>query len=241
MTLPSTSAWASGLTRPSPHETTRHYGKYRGTVSDNQDPRHQGRLKVRVPEVLADVESGWAMPCAPFGGDRIGVYLVPPVGAGVWVEFEAGDMSRPIWTGGWWASDKVPTDESGTQATPDVKLTRSEQGLIVALHDDNQTIAISDDSGSNILKIEVQAGTVTVRASTKVVVDAPSIELVANASHSAVFGDQLSSYLNQLVQSINLHMHPGQMAGPFPVSPTPPTPPALTPTPDILSTTVKVG
>jgi len=222
-------------------ETTRHYGKYRGTVTDNQDPRSQGRVRVKVPEVLADVDSGWALPCAPYAGDTTGAYAVPPVGAGVWVEFEAGDVSRPIWVGGWWGSDKVPTDESGTKATPDVKVTRSEQGLIIALHDDSQTIAVSDSNGSNLLKIEVQAGTVTIKASTKVVVDAPSIELVANATHPGVFGDQLTTYLNQLVQSINLHMHPGQMAGPFPVTPAPPTAPAMPPTPDLLSQTVKLG
>src|SRR3954451_14938145 len=93
------------------------FGKFRGTVSDNQDPRHQGRLKVQVPEVLGTVDSGWALPCVPYAGDKSGVHTVPSVGAGVWVEFEAGDVSRPIWVGCWWGSDKVPEDEDGTQAT----------------------------------------------------------------------------------------------------------------------------
>jgi len=224
-----------------PRQTTRHYGKYRGTVTDNQDPRGQGRIRVSVPEVLVDVDSGWALPCAPYAGDKTGAYAMPPKDAGVWVEFEAGDVSRPIWVGGWWASDKVPTDEDGAKATPDVKVTRSEQGLIVALHDDSQTIAVSDSNGSNILRIEVQAGTVTVKASTKVVVDAPLIELVANSTHPGVFGDRLTTYLNQLVQSINVHMHPGQMAAMIPVTPSPPVAQALPPTPDLLSTVVKLG
>ena len=131
----------------------RHWGKYRGTVTDNQDPRHQGRLRVQVPEVLGDTDSGWALPCAPYGGDRMGLYAVPAVGAGVWVEFEAGDVSRPIWVGCWWAENGVPTDEAGTAATPAVKLLRSEQGLLLALHDDSQTIALSDSQGNNLLKL----------------------------------------------------------------------------------------
>jgi uncharacterized protein involved in type VI secretion and phage assembly len=151
---------------PSPHEP-RHYGKYRGTVTDNQDPRGQGRIKAQVPEVLADVTSGWALPCAPYAGDTTGTYAVPAVGAGVWVEFEAGDVSRPMWVGCWWPSDKVPTDEDGAKVTPDVKVSRSEQGLILALHDDSQTIALSDTNGANILKIEVQSGTVTLKAATR--------------------------------------------------------------------------
>jgi uncharacterized protein involved in type VI secretion and phage assembly len=224
-----------------PRQTTRHYGKYRGTVTDNTDPRSQGRIRVQVPEVLADVDSGWALPCAPFTGDKLGAYAIPPVGAGVWVEFEAGDPSRPIWVGGWWSSDNVPTDEGGSKATPDVKVSRSEEGLLLAFHDDTKTIALSDSDGQNILKIEVQGGIVTLRASTKVVVEAPQIELVANATHPGVFGDILNTYLNQLVQTFNLHMHPGQMAGPLPVTPAPPTAPQMPPTPDLLSMKVKLG
>lgn len=229
------------MTTPARRETARHYGKYRGTVADNQDPRKQGRIKVQVPEILGDVDSGWALPCAPYAGEQSGFYTVPPVGAGVWVEFEAGDVSRPIWVGCWWGSDKLPKDEGGAGATPDVKIARSEEGLLLALHDDSKTIALSDASGDNILKIEVQQGVVTVKAKTKVVVEAPQIELVANATHPAVFGDSLTTYLNQVVTMFNAHMHPGQMAGPIPVTPAPPVAPLTPPTPDMLSMKVKLG
>lgn len=223
------------------HGHGRHFGKYRGTVSNNQDPRHQGRIRAKVLEILGQVESGWALPCAAYASDQAGVYAVPPVGAGVWIEFEAGDVSRPIWVGCWWASNKVPKDESGSSATPDVKISRSEQGLLLAMHDDSKTIALSDSSGANILKIEVQQGIVTLKATTKVVVDAPLIELVANATHPGVFGDNLMTYLNQLVMLFNTHMHPGEMAGPLPVTPVPPVAPFTPPTPDLLSMKVTLG
>src|SRR5688572_20064836 len=223
------------------HDRVRHFGKYRGTVSDNNDPRHQGRVRVKVPEVLEDVESGWALPCAPYAGSKAGHYLVPPVDAGVWVEFEAGDVSRPIWSGCWWKSDDVPTDEEGSAVTPDVRITRSEEGLLLALHDDTKTIALSDTNGSNLLKIEVQPGKVTLKAASKVVVEAPQIELVENATHPGVFGDNLTTYLNQVVTLFNTHMHPGQVAGMSPVTPAPPTPQLSPPTPSLLSTKVKLG
>jgi hypothetical protein len=232
---------STGRGGPKARETARHYGKYRGTVSDNSDPRKQGRVKVKVPEILGDVDSGWALPCAPYAGDQSGLYTVPPAGAGVWVEFEAGDVSRPIWTGCWWGSDQLPRDEGGAGATPDVKIARSEQGLLLALHDDSKTIALCDEDGSNLLKIEVDQGVVTIRAATKVVVDAPQIELVANATHPGVFGDSLTTYLTQVVTLFNAHMHPGQMAGPLPVTPAPPVTPLTPPTPDMLSLTVKLG
>lgn len=80
------------------------YGKYRGTVSDNQDPLMIGRVKARVPDVMGDQESGWAMPCAPFGGSGVGFFAIPASGAGVWIEFEHGDPDYPIWSGCWWGS-----------------------------------------------------------------------------------------------------------------------------------------
>jgi uncharacterized protein involved in type VI secretion and phage assembly len=222
-------------------EATRHYGKYRGTVSDNQDPRNQGRLRAKVPEILGDVESGWALPCSPYVGDQTGIYVVPPVGTGVWIEFEAGEVSRPIWAGCWWPSNKLPTDEAGTAATPDVKIVRSEKGLLLALHDDSEVIALSDSNGSNILKLEIQNGLVSLKATSKVVIDAPQIELIENASHSGVFGDSLMNYLNQLVSTFNAHMHPGEVAGPYPVTPMTPAAPLNAPTQDMLSNKVKLG
>lgn len=87
------------------------WGKYRGIVTDNMDPLMTGRVRARVPDVLGDAESGWAMPCAPFGGSQTGFFAVPKVGAGVWIEFEHGDPDYPVWAGCWWgsAADMPPT------------------------------------------------------------------------------------------------------------------------------------
>ncbi len=86
------------------------YGKYRGVVTDIDDPLMTGRIKARVPDVMGDDESGWAMPCAPFGGSGMGFFALPSVGAGVWIEFEHGDPDYPIWSGCWWGSlAELPT------------------------------------------------------------------------------------------------------------------------------------
>ena len=85
----------------------RHFGKYRGTVVDNDDPRGRGRIEVQVPAVLGDL-SLWAMPCVPFAGDQVGFFSLPNPGDGVWVEFEGGDPSMPIWTGCFWADGERP-------------------------------------------------------------------------------------------------------------------------------------
>jgi uncharacterized protein involved in type VI secretion and phage assembly len=90
----------SRFTRKKP----RYFGKYRGTVASNLDPEQIGRILVEAPDVLGAEPSAWATPCVPFAGPHSGFFIVPPIGAQVWIEFEAGDPDRPIWTGGFWAN-----------------------------------------------------------------------------------------------------------------------------------------
>lgn len=221
--------------------TTRFFGKFRGTVTNNKDPLSLGRIQAKVPDVLVDVDTGWAYPALPYSGDGVGVYTIPAVDAGVWIEFEAGDVSRPIWTGCWWGDNQLPKDETGSTTTPDRKIIRTEQGLLLSLDDGGKTIALSDSNGKNLLKFEVDQGQIKMQAGTKVVVEAPQIELVQNATHPLVFGDDLLTYLNQLVMMFNTHMHPGETAAGFPVTPMLPQPTFPSATPSLLSTKVKTG
>ena len=72
----------------------RFFGPYRGIVTDNDDPSGLMRIRARVPEIFGELETPWALPCVPPG-----VRSVPEIGTLVWIEFEAGDPSRPIWMG----------------------------------------------------------------------------------------------------------------------------------------------
>ncbi len=91
-----------------------YFGKYRGKVQDVNDPENLGRIVAQVPEVYGELNSPWAMPSVPFAGKNHGLVVLPEVDDGVWIEFEAGDISRPIWSGCWWASDEMPSS-SGVQ------------------------------------------------------------------------------------------------------------------------------
>jgi hypothetical protein len=85
------------------------FGKYRGVVENNIDPMVQGRIQVSVPQVLGQGKLSWAMPCVPMAGPQMGVFAIPPKGANVWVEFEAGDANMPIWSGCFWGTGEFPT------------------------------------------------------------------------------------------------------------------------------------
>ena len=216
---------------------TKYFGKYRGMVVSNVDPLQIGRVLVQVPDVLGPIPSSWAMPCVPYAGSGVGLFLLPDIGAGVWVEFEAGDPSRPIWAGTWWAAGEVPMDEKGAPAQTTTKILRSDFGLIVSLDDVRQTIALSDAVGLNLMTVKVLEGTIEVKSAVRVVLEAPLIQHGQGAAHPAVFGDQLITYLTQLVTMFNAHIHPGEMAaGILPVTPAPPVPPLTPPTPALIST-----
>jgi hypothetical protein len=49
------------------------------------------------------------MPCVPIAGKQEGIFVVPQIGAGVWMEFEQGESDYPIWVGGFWGiATEVP-------------------------------------------------------------------------------------------------------------------------------------
>jgi len=73
-------------------------GLYRAVVDDDQDPLGRGRLRLSVPAV--GVTATWAEACLP--PVPLDLLSLPAAGSTVWVQFEDGDVSRPVWTGiGW--------------------------------------------------------------------------------------------------------------------------------------------
>jgi hypothetical protein len=153
----------------------RYYGKYRGYVADVADPENQGRIQAVVPRLLGDTLTGWAMPCVPYAGPDQGLFTVPDVGSGVWIEFEQGDLQRPIWSGMWWgkqtASDIGQVDSTAQVAPetselpkhdnplvipePNVRVFKSSTGHQLVFDDrENGRLEIRDRNGNRIILTE---------------------------------------------------------------------------------------
>jgi len=115
----------------------RFFGKYRGVVTA-VDARTM-RIKAMVPEVLSGQPSGWCRACVPFAGPKLGMAFLPEIGSGVWIEFEGGDVSYPIWTGCFWHDGKAPGD-----AAPAVKAIVTKSGHKILLDDAGAKITITD-------------------------------------------------------------------------------------------------
>jgi len=113
----------------------KYYGKYAATVTAI-NPTQPWRLQLQVADVLGYIPSTWAEPCLPLTGApglTAASYFIPPMGAGVWVEFEQGDPSRPIWVGCRISSSAdVPTSAiSAPPATPPVILQSITQNKLI--------------------------------------------------------------------------------------------------------------
>jgi uncharacterized protein involved in type VI secretion and phage assembly len=121
----------------------RFYGKYRGSVTE-VDPETL-RIKAKVPAVLGEQKTGWCMPCVPYAGPESGFAFLPEEGAGVWIEFEGGDVSYPIWVGCYWRTDEQPAD-----AAPQVKVIVTQGGHKILLDDDAGSIIITDPHNNKV-------------------------------------------------------------------------------------------
>lgn len=131
------------------------FGKYRGLVVSREDPKKLGRLLVRVP-ALFGAETIWADPCFPLAGPNLGAVWLPPPGSGVWVEFEAGDPSRPIWSGCWYAAPdgQQETPQEALAGYPRVTEWRTETGFAIYADENpgQEKVRLSDDvSGLELL------------------------------------------------------------------------------------------
>jgi uncharacterized protein involved in type VI secretion and phage assembly len=150
----------------------RFYGKYRGIVTD-VDPTTL-RIRATVPAVLGTTPSGWCQPCVPYAGPNVGFFFLPEAGAGVWIEFEGGDVSYPIWTGCYWRDGELPAE-----ATPTVRgiVTAAPHQLL--FDDDAGEVSLGDSNGGTV--VFDSSGVTTTRGSKTVAVTDSDVALNGSA------------------------------------------------------------
>lgn len=148
----------------------RYFGKYRGIVSGNEDDEYRGRLLVKVPTLLGQTEV-WALPCAPVANpDGSGFFAVPVAGANVWVEFEAGNLNYPVWTGCFWPKGAI----SSSDGAPAVKFWKTA----------NFSIRIDDDGGELVIE-KADGGKLTISA-TEFAAEANTVKQTAGGQTTAL-------------------------------------------------------
>jgi len=149
----------------------RYFGKYRGTVTDVNDPNNLGRIKANVPAVLGDTPTGWCMPCVPYAGSNVGIAFLPETGSGVWIEFEGGDVSYPIWTGCYWRDGEIPSE-----VAPNVKVIKTTAPHTLQMDDGQNSISLTDPS-QNSAALNSSGITLTGLAVSTIVIDDTEVNI----------------------------------------------------------------
>ena len=124
----------------------RYYGVYRAVVLDNIDETNTGKIYIAIPHIQTGIQV-WASPKSIGGGLSYGFkYLTPPKGEFVWVEFEYGDPTRPVWSYHPWARGEMPPE----LRSPDVIGIVTPKGHQIILNEDEDTLLIQLEEGSSI-------------------------------------------------------------------------------------------
>jgi phage baseplate assembly protein V len=223
-------------------------GVVQALVTNVEDPEGLGRVQLEFPWLDEAYRTNWTPIATPLTGGQRGQFFMPEVGDEALVAFEHGDFDHPFVVGFLWNGvDKPPETEVQNRVilTPGGHTLRFEDkdgsrkvvlkstdGHHLTIDDAGHEITVSDSDGNNRLTIQITAGQIKIEAATNVTLEAPAINLVDGSTHPLVFGDQLLSYLNQLVALYNSHTHP------FFATPAPPFTPAL---PVLISTRVTTG
>ncbi|MEO1185919.1 MAG: phage baseplate assembly protein V, partial [Cyanobacteria bacterium J06636_27] len=94
-----------------------------GIVSNNNDPKKWGRVRVKFPTLTEKHESDWARVVSIGAGKERGFDCLPEIHDEVLVGFEHGDIHRPFVIGGVWnGKDAPPTSVEDSVADGKVRL-----------------------------------------------------------------------------------------------------------------------
>jgi hypothetical protein len=225
----------------------RFYGKYRGFVVNNDDPKRLGRLQLQVPSVLGtNVVTGWAMPCVPYGGDaNQGFLCIPEPGAGVWVEFEEGDLEFPIWVGTFWSepggNSEIPkpnnadgSEHGSVQSPPTRKLLKTKKGHTIQFEDADQEemVTIVEATHKHVVTLNKDGIHITDGVNgNNIILGKEGIQIGSSgASEPFVLGKQFKMNVDNFLKALQAHTHTSTVPG-TPTSvplPLPPAPSLLT-------------
>lgn len=138
--------------------------------------------KLPSQEGVPDGLCPWAEPAFPFGGSpNEGFFMVPPVGATVWVGFEMGFTAKPVWLGAWYGKNEVPPEVTD----PDkVRLIKTPGGHLLIFDDTEgaEKISLITQDGNRYMIMDDQPGTVTLQTD-------PNCKIVMTPTELLIQGD----------------------------------------------------
>jgi len=173
-------------------------------VTNNKDPKHLGRVKVKYPWREKEPESDWVRVASLASGKDRGTLWIPEEKDEVLVAFEKGNIDHPYVLGSLWNGvDKPPDDNKDEKNNTKMIKTRSghelrffdkdgeekiqikTHGGHVLLMDDkvgSAQIELKDSSGKNKITISTAGNTLTIESGLSLKIKSQTIDIEAGAS-----------------------------------------------------------
>lgn len=165
---------------------------YRALVVDNKDPEKMGRLKLMIPGISDESVDYWTKPLGMFSGKNYGMKAIPQKGAVVYVMFEMGDPSKPVWLQGYFGLGEMPEGYDNPAhywfVTPG--------GASFEIHDEDGELTINDHHGNSV-ELNENGISLDVKSSKKKIF----LGNINEADEPAVLGDTLKAQLDQIISN----------------------------------------
>lgn len=216
------------------------FGLVRAIVTDNQDPKKLGRIRVRfhwLDERSAQKESQWAKVARPLSAQD---WFLPEIHDEVLVGFEFNRLENPVVIATLCDEEKGPPKSGrdgdlNENSKNNLRFIKTKSGHLLCFDDADgrECVIIKDSSGNEIVlsssdkeiriqdssgnRIEMKNSEIRIVSAEKVCIEGgSSIELGEGASESLVKGDAFMSFFNS-----HTHQTPRGMSSPpsSPMSP----------------------
>lgn len=156
-----------------------------GIVTNNQDPDKLGRIKLKLPWLSDDNETGWVRIAVLMAGADRGTVFLPEVGDEVLVAFEHGDINSPYVIGALWNSKAKPP-EGNADGKNNIRKITSRSG---------HEIIFDDNSEQKKEKVEIHT-----KAGHKIVLDDSAgqekIEIIDKTGSNKMIIDSVQNAIN---------------------------------------------
>lgn len=120
-------------------------------VTNNDDPRNWGRVKVKYPWMSEEEESDWVRLASPGAGADAGFCAIPAVDDEVLIGFVHGDFGQPVVIGGLWnGKDALPPQAADAR--------RGERALVRTWHSRSGHRLTMYDNADNRIELVTKDG-----------------------------------------------------------------------------------
>lgn len=134
------------------------YGVTLAEVTDLDDIKGLGRVKVKFPWLSERVDSAWARIATAWAGGSRGTYLLPEVGDEVVVAFRHGNLKHPYILGFLWSDEDRPPEFTPRLERREL---RSKSGHRIVFDDltGNQSLTFQSQGGHKVVLDDSVAST----------------------------------------------------------------------------------